>query len=175
VSRGSTENFDVESERIDSERSVEVEYVAFYAAWNPLKVSSARGTFVTRLGKPEVSLCQQAQANSSVYAVESPLVHARGTLTLTQLGESEVALCQQAQANSSVYAIESPFYSAVESPLIHAHGTLTLTQLGKSEVALCQQAQADSSVYAIESPFYSDGRCVFSGRYAHDVLHNREL
>jgi hypothetical protein len=74
---------------------------------------------LTQLGESEVALCQQAQANSSVYAVESPfysavespLIHARGILTLTQLGKSEVALCQQAQADSSVYAIESPFYS----------------------------------------------------------------
>jgi hypothetical protein len=46
-----------------------VEYVAFYAAWNPLKVQ-------LQLGESEVALCQQAQVSSSVYAVESPFYSA---------------------------------------------------------------------------------------------------
>jgi hypothetical protein len=87
-----------------------VEYVAFYAAWNPLKVSSARGTFVTSTASSEVlsvvlfvtstaGAVAFVESPSTLVVVESPLIpHYSRALLLRRRGPIQ-------QAPASVYAV----------------------------------------------------------------------
>jgi hypothetical protein len=108
-----------------------VEYVKFYAAWNPLKVSSARGTFVTSTAGTEPFYSVVESPLIPYYsAVESPStlssrVHSAGTVLvsmlsgapwcarviLSKLGKPEAALCHSAGTNLVSMLSRAPWYA----------------------------------------------------------------